>query len=621
VATVQRYVDTASSGGDGTTQAHSGATAAYASLSSWEANAGGSATDDYIVDCAGSAADTTGVTVDFAVNLTTGSVTIRGDRAAPDDDGFYDGNVVISSSHYRLATTGNICLTISEPNVTVDGIQLEAGHTTTFRSGIAYTTTTGLTIRKNRIRNTNSTDYGIGNSSQIGGSGPLTIENNLVVGFDEVGIRIEGATHTSITYHVRHNTVYGDGASIGIYLDQNDGTGTPTFNIAGNAMANNTTEYDASQLAENGATVNLADNATDDTTGQIQNIVAADAWTSPGTTAASDFTVKNTSSALYNAVNPTLVSTDITDFTRDGTNHDVGAFEFQSGGTTANLEATEQNESVSASSALAIAASLSATEAQDAASASATLAIAASLSATEADDLLSASSSSLGAITADLAATEADDAVGAAAALVIAADAALTEAVDSLSASAALALAASAGLTEADDTLAASADASQDIAAELAATEQDDAVSASATLLITAAATLAEAVDALSASTAIAIAATAELSESDDTLSAGASTAEPITADLAATEADDELSASAAIADAEAEQPVSRRGSGGQIRKRRKKSFTVTIDPPKREITATLYATEDDDDLLAQGVVHESAKARRRRRTLAILFS
>ncbi len=101
------------------------------------------------------------------------------------------------------------------------------------------------------------------------------------------------------------------------------------WNIKGNACAGNA----GAEISTTGTsgTLNQADNATDDTTGEIQNIVAADAWTTPGVTAASVFTVKNTSSVLYDAVNPTLLTTDITDFTRDGTNHDVGAFEFTTG--------------------------------------------------------------------------------------------------------------------------------------------------------------------------------------------------------------------------------------------------------------------------------------------------
>ena len=61
MADVQRFVDNQSSGGDGTTRGHSGATAAYASFAAWE---GGEATDlvsdgdEHYVNHSGTALDT-----------------------------------------------------------------------------------------------------------------------------------------------------------------------------------------------------------------------------------------------------------------------------------------------------------------------------------------------------------------------------------------------------------------------------------------------------------------------------------------------------------------------------------------------------------------------------------
>jgi hypothetical protein len=334
VATVQRYVDTASSGGDGTTQGHSGATAAYASLSSWEANAGGSATDDYIVDCAGSAADTTAVVVDFATNITTGSVTIRGDRAAPDDDGFYDGNVVISSSHYRLAPASTVVtLDIAEVNGTVDGIQVVSAHNAGNGHAVRNQSNGAFTARKNRIHNASTCNAGLGNAVALAGTGVTrTFENNLVVGFTVHGIVQGVANFFTPTINTYHNTVYGDGtSSIGVRMFSSGGSAAGVFNIKANALANSGSDADISVTLTGTTSVAYADNATEDfdlgTTNEIDLGNPTDAWTSPGTTDSSDFTVKNTSSALYNAVNPTLVTTDITDFTRDGTNHDVGAFE------------------------------------------------------------------------------------------------------------------------------------------------------------------------------------------------------------------------------------------------------------------------------------------------------
>jgi len=335
MATVQRYVDTASSGGDGTTQGHSGSTAAYASLSSWEANSGGSATDDYIVDCAGSTADTTAVTVDFATNITSGSILIRGNRSASDSDGFYSGNATISTSHYRLSTgSGDFnSLTINEPNGTVDGIQVQSGHTGSFGHAIRNISAGAGAVRNCRAFTSSGCDTGIGTTAASSGSATRTVENNLVVGFDSAGIQWYIANHNSPTHNFYHNTIYG--CAVGINVHRGGLTGSPVNNVKGNAIAASSGN-DLAAIGTNG-TVNYADNATDDydlgTTNEIDLGATTDAWTSPGTATTNDFTVKDTGSSLYNAVNPTLVSTDITDFTRDGTNHDVGCFEYQSAAT------------------------------------------------------------------------------------------------------------------------------------------------------------------------------------------------------------------------------------------------------------------------------------------------
>ena len=332
MATVQRYVNTASAGGDGTTNNTSGSTAAYASLASWEANAGGSASDDYIVDCCGTAADTTLVVVDWSPNTTTGSAQIRGNRDDP--AGFYDGPLTISTSHYRL-TAGNTvnAFRTNESNTTVDGIQLIAAHTSGSGAGMTYTTSGAVSFLNNRLLNTATTNTGIGrDGSSIGGSVTRRVENNLIVGFNDAQIRLEITSNFSPTHHILHNTCYG--GLWGISVNRGSGSGNPTINVKGNAIAGASTSSIV-EVGTNG-TVNYADNATEDfdlgTTDEIDLGLTTDAWTDPGPDAGDDFTVKNTSSALYNAVNPTLVTTDITDFTRDGTNHDVGAFEYQAGG-------------------------------------------------------------------------------------------------------------------------------------------------------------------------------------------------------------------------------------------------------------------------------------------------
>lgn len=338
MATVQSYVNTASVGGDGTTNATSGANAAYASLASWEANSGGSATDDYVVDCCGGA-DSTAVTLDFPTNITTGSVTIRANRSDP--AGFYTGPLVLSTDHYHLAVAGS-CLTQNEGNSTVDGIQFLVSHATGFagavRSTIGGSSGQHFTIKNCRMLNTAGTDYGIGFGAGVslgGGGTTQNFENNLVVGFDAAGIYSNISTHTTKTVNILHNTVYGDGSSSGIRALTSSGEGNPTVNVIGNAVANSGSTATINVTLAVG-TVNYADNAIDDyplgTTDEISLGSAASAWTNPGSSTTNDFTVKDSSSALYQGVSPTVLTTDLLGYTRDGASHDIGAYELQSGG-------------------------------------------------------------------------------------------------------------------------------------------------------------------------------------------------------------------------------------------------------------------------------------------------
>lgn len=340
MATIQRYVNTASTaGGDGTTNNTTGATRAYASLNEWESNATGASTDDYIVDCCGTAADTTAVTLNFAI-ITTGSVTIRGNRSDP--AGFYTGNTVISSSFYRLAPASGNPIDIAMKNVTIDGIQIEASGGS-FASGISVVNAPGnWTIRKCRIRAASATDSGIGQGNAVSGGVNATfiVEDCLIVGFNTQSIEIKTPSFFSPNITIRQNTLYGDGSSFGITV-ADQANASATYTIKGNAIGNTGVTRNCFNISAASGTVTYDDNCTEDaqgTNGEIAIGTLTDAWTSPGTTAASDFSVKNTSSSLYNVVNPTLVTTDITDYTRDGTNHDAGAFELViAAGSPANL--------------------------------------------------------------------------------------------------------------------------------------------------------------------------------------------------------------------------------------------------------------------------------------------
>ena len=194
MAAIQRYVNTASSGGNGTTNDTSGANAAYASLSSWEANEQTdlvAAGNTHTVDCCGSAADTTAVAINGWTTGASNTITIRGNREHA--NGFYTGAAVISTSHYRIdrgsATTGTT-LRVDVLHVTLDGIQIEHGADGNYAA--IEGTVNGHTITKCRLRGTTATSStrGIGYDNSPAGSGTVTITNNLIVGFARSGIHI-----------------------------------------------------------------------------------------------------------------------------------------------------------------------------------------------------------------------------------------------------------------------------------------------------------------------------------------------------------------------------------------------------------------------------------------------
>jgi hypothetical protein len=331
MATVQRYVNTASTaGGDGTTNNTSGATRAYASLSEWEAAAGGSATDDYIVDCCGTAADTTAVTVDFATNITTGSVTIRGN--ASDAAGKYNGTATISTAHYRLAPASGNPLSLNEKNCTVDGIQIEASGGAFF-SGIGIGNCVAYTIKNCRIRAASATDSGIGSggSAATGSTSAKQIINNLIVGFNLYGIEIRTPAFWGSSTEIYNNTIYMDGSGNGLFISDNADS-TSTFLFKGNAVANSGAS-NCFSVTLGGSSITYQDNAAEDSQGTTDEILLSNistTWTNPGSAQGNDFTVRDASSVIYNALNPSVWTTDITGFTRGAAPVDVGAFEFQS---------------------------------------------------------------------------------------------------------------------------------------------------------------------------------------------------------------------------------------------------------------------------------------------------
>ena len=135
-ALVTRYVNTASVGGDGTTNAESGANAAYASLNAWavaESTDLVTAGDSHIVYCStgsGTVADTTPVVISGWTTDSTHTLTIE--QAASDAHG---GKY--NTSVYRLeATDPGTLIDVQVNYLTIRGIQWKVTYTAHWQYGL-----------------------------------------------------------------------------------------------------------------------------------------------------------------------------------------------------------------------------------------------------------------------------------------------------------------------------------------------------------------------------------------------------------------------------------------------------------------------------------------------------
>jgi len=340
MADVERFVDTAAdAGGDGTTRNHSSgdSTHAYASLAAWESAEGAdlvTATDTHRVRCAGSTADTTETTVNGFTTNSSFFVTIQGDDVG--GDGFYDGNLVWSTSHYRMEVSGGFrALRIQNDFTVVDGIQLQCTKNSSFAfclqlekpstiarncriTSVGNTVEAGLSLGDNTIANVNGLAY-----------------NNIVFDCAGLGIRAEASGTSAQTFDVYNNTVFDCTTGIKNGTDNAD----LTYNFFNNAFFNNTTDM---SLIEVSATVNHDWNAgedappTDETNGVTIGTLT-DAMTDPSnaTMKSRNVQVKDSGSSLFkaseitNADDSNVPTVDIVGNTRNtatGTSTSVGAW-------------------------------------------------------------------------------------------------------------------------------------------------------------------------------------------------------------------------------------------------------------------------------------------------------
>ena len=124
MATITRYVNTASTaGGDGTTNATSGTTRAYASLNEWEADEQTDLVTDgdiHVVICEGATADTTAVSVDGWTTGASNYIQIKTDTA-----GRHDGKWATGAYRLVVALEYYAPIALNVEYIRIEGLQVE----------------------------------------------------------------------------------------------------------------------------------------------------------------------------------------------------------------------------------------------------------------------------------------------------------------------------------------------------------------------------------------------------------------------------------------------------------------------------------------------------------------
>jgi hypothetical protein len=261
-------------------------------MSSAESSITRSSGNDYVIECSGSAADTTGT------NWAGGagdSLLVRGNRSATNNDGFNDETSAYSTSHYRMEDTTVSQISSSEDNVTFDGLQCLMG--TSFTAGYTISGSTNYTqvIRNCRVVGDSYKPFSLASGSSVSGL-VQTVENCLNqgdgagAGGSTFGIYLgSGSFAGTHTYHLYNNTIYG--AADGIKSARDDAD--ITINCHNNAVVNCNDDFDI--LSVN-LTLNLTHNASNDGDGTSSKTITTDddEWTTPGYGDSAIFTPEST---------------------------------------------------------------------------------------------------------------------------------------------------------------------------------------------------------------------------------------------------------------------------------------------------------------------------------------
>lgn len=329
---ITRYVNTASSpGGDGTTNATTGANRAFASLNEAEAAIPASIADWYDIVCEGQNADS--ARVEFSGTTTTASnyIQVRTDPSAT--YGRHEG--VWSNDHYRIvpSVVGTTPLYLWGHHFRFEGLQVACSNA----QGAAY----GLI----RCRNQNST-------------ADIRIDGCIFDGEGKsgtpTGIQIinpaSGATHT-IKNCIIMNVTNGDGieasydspnVSVHNSVITNCARGINRMNgtvaVTNCAVFNNTDDFSGTMTV----TYTASDDNDISGTGNVDispGATEADDWAAAFTDYTNgDFSLKSGSPLIDAGIGPALDSnvptTDIAGTPRSGDTCDIGAFEFVDAGGT-----------------------------------------------------------------------------------------------------------------------------------------------------------------------------------------------------------------------------------------------------------------------------------------------
>lgn len=339
MATVTRYVNPSSSGGNGTTTALSGANAAYASLNAAitsEKTAFNGGSDAYKIVCAGGADGTLVGTIDWSTTVTKTLLITTDDVNGNKHDGTYN-----SGYYLNIDTSDNgDCFNIAADYVTIEGIEIDFNNYGTNKFAISIATgTTNFLLKDCLLHQDSKTVGGLTGIGNVIGNETyeITCENCVFDGFSKTGARIKGSTGFPGITATFTNCVFancgkaGDSESGGIWTTWNNyGSYSLTINNCVAVTTTNGSDYDVN----GSATVSGANNFASDTSGvgtsPTNSIVVANNFTNA---AAGDFTVVNSSADIYEGGSSgTATSADIIGTTRKAT-PDAGAFELAAAGT------------------------------------------------------------------------------------------------------------------------------------------------------------------------------------------------------------------------------------------------------------------------------------------------